>query len=459
MQVMNHTSIQCISLMKNRAVHNLTCIVLALFCTAVCAQAKSVVGDIILHGNVQRAGQQLASDTSIFEGDDITTQRAGGGVLRVGRGRVEIAESTEIEVVRRSPLRIVVKSGTIAFNFPPETPLEIVTPQLEVHPNLADGNLSGVITATPQTEDRVQSRSGNFTVVERQKNGISNHIMPGQVVVAALLPAVMIPGAAAEPISPAPQGPMVGARVAILTAVQPDVRVARAATPNNYARVPVNTPLANGDYVRTLNGRAQVTFDSDRSVITLSEGTTVLIQQRSQANTVTRQITQAIGSLWFSIQRVAGTQTTLSTPTAVAAIRGTEGTQDVPNNTQSTHALNEGIEQVTEVVTSQSVTIRTGQRVTAIRGVGFTPIVALLAAIAQPAVAGGTAVGPPTGVPGGAATATGAAASTVSSVATVAATASTAGLTAAAAAVLPNTVGNNPAPASATTPLNPPGGG
>jgi hypothetical protein len=456
--------------MKNRAVHILTFIALALLCTAVCAQAKStVVGDIILHGNVQRAGTQLASDTSIFEGDTITTDKDSGGVLRIARGRVEIAASSEIQIVRQNPLRIVVKSGTIAFNFPPETPVEIVTPQLEVHPNLADGNLSGVITATPTTEDRVQSRTGNFTVVERQKDGVSNHIIPGQIVVATLLPAVMIPGAAAEPISPAPQGPPGGPAVALLTAVQPDVRVARAATPNNYARAPVNTTLANGDFVRTLNGRAQVTFNVDKSVITLSEGTTVLIQERAMAGTTVRRITQAIGSLWFSIQRVAGTQTTLQTPTAVAAIRGTEGTQDVPNDSQSTHALNEGVEQITELVTSQSVTIRTGQRVTAIRGVGFTPVVALLAAIAQPAIgaggggggggggAGAGAGGAGGGAAGGAATATGAAASTVSSVATVAATATTAGLTAAAAAILPNTVANRATPASDTTPLNPPG--
>jgi hypothetical protein len=361
-----------------------------------------------------------------------------------------------------------VKSGSIAFNFPPDAQVEIVTPQLEVHPKLGDGNLSGVVSATPQTEDRVQSRSGNYTVVEKQKNGGANHIMPGQILVAALMPAVMVPSAAAEPVSPAPQGPLGGPQIAQLTAVSLDVRVARAATPNNFARAPVSTQLAAGDFVRTLNGRAQVTFDSDKSIITLQEGTTILIQQQMQAGTTIRRITQAIGSLWFSIQRVTGTQTTLETPTAVAAIRGTEGTQDVPNNTQSTHALNEGIEQITEVVTSQSVTIRTGQRVTAIRGVGFTPIVALLAAIAQPAVGtggggggGGAGGGAGTGggIAGTAATATGAAASAATTVSTIVSVAALATVPAVASVVLPNQVANTPAPASASTPLNPPGGG
>src|SRR5437762_9985640 len=58
---------------------------------------------------------------------------------------------------------------------------------------------------------------------------------------------------------------------------------------------------------------------------------------------------------------------------------------------QSTHALNEGIEQITEIVTQQSVTITAGQRVTAIRGIGFGPVTSLSAAIPQPAVGVSTA--------------------------------------------------------------------
>ena len=470
MQVMRHVSIPCTSSMKNNLIYKFTLTVLLLITAAVSVEAKAVVGDIILQGTVLRSGQQLPNDTSVFEGDSIRTERASGGVLRVAHGRVEIAESSEVEVVRQNPLKIVVKSGTIAFNFPAETAVEIVTPQLDVHPNLSNGMLSGIVTATPQTEDRVQSRTGNFTVVERQRNGAANHIVTGEVVVAALLPAVHFSTDVADPISPAPQGPIGGAQIATLARTAGDVRVARVATPNNYARVAEgtpNTPLATGDFVRTLNGRATVSFTPpDTSQLTLLEGTTIQIQQQKLANTTTRRVTQAIGNLWFSIQRVTGTQTTLETPTAVAAIRGTEGTQDVPNNTQSTHALNEGIEQITEVVTSTSVTIRTGQRVTAIRGVGFTPIAALLAAITQPVVGtgggggggagGGGAAGG--GVGGAAGAATGATvASTVSTVtSTVFATAAT-GISLATAAIVP-VVTSNTTTASATTPLNPPGG-
>jgi hypothetical protein len=327
--------------------------------------------------------------------------------------------------------------------------------------------LSAVVTASPETEDRVQSRSGDFAILERQKNGKANHILPGQVLVAALIPAVRLSTAALDPISPEPQGPPGGMVIATITALQNDVRVARMATPNNYAKVAQGVGLASGDFVRTLNGRATVTFTPDnQSVLTLQEGTTIQIQQQMQANTVSRRISQAIGNLWFNIQRTTGTQTTLETPTAVAAIRGTQGTQDVPNDTQSTHALNEGIEQVTEVVTSQSVTIRSGQRVTAIRGIGFTPIVALLAAIAQPVVgaggggAGNGAQGQQAGAQG-AETTTGATAATVSTVSTVATVAAVAaGLGALTiAAVVPVIAAKGQPPADGTVPLNPPGGG
>src|SRR5262249_45139773 len=114
------------------------------------------------------------------------------------------------------------------------------------------------------------------------------------------------------------------------------------------------------------------------------------ISERQVSGGVQRTISQFLGNLWFNISKATGAGgTTLQTPTAVAAIRGTTGTQDVPNPDQSTHALQEGLEQITENVTQQSVLLRHGQRVTAIRGVGFTPVVALIGALIQPVIGGG----------------------------------------------------------------------
>src|SRR5438105_8301269 len=99
------TLIPYTSSMKNNLIQKFAATLRALTFTASWAQAKgTIVGDIILLGSVERAGQKLTNDTSIFEGDLIRTQKASGGVLRVAHGRIEIGESSEVEVVRQNPL-------------------------------------------------------------------------------------------------------------------------------------------------------------------------------------------------------------------------------------------------------------------------------------------------------------------------------------------------------------------
>src|SRR5687767_389328 len=123
----------------------LAALALALMLLAPLSEAKStIVGDILLQGTVERSGRKLANDSSVFEGDSIRTQQASQGILRIARGRVEIAESSEVEIVRGNPLKIIVKSGTIGFNFPKDTAVEIITPHLEVRPGLGGESLSGV---------------------------------------------------------------------------------------------------------------------------------------------------------------------------------------------------------------------------------------------------------------------------------------------------------------------------
>ena len=436
---------------------------------AATTSARMPVGDIILRGTVARSGGRIATDSTIFEGDTIRTQKASDGVIRVGKGRIEIAESSEVEIVRQSPLKIVVKSGAIAFNFPKGTNFEIITPQLEIRPRPGETSLSGSVTAEVQKEDRVLSRSGNFTVLEREPNGQTSYIRPEEILVASLV--MPVPLEVATPMAAVPQGPIGGPQIATLTAVNGDVRVGRAATLGTQVRITApGLQLANGDLVRTLQGRAEVTFN-DKSIIKLDLGTVVSIAERPAPGGFLRSISQSIGTLWFNVQRVTGTRTNLSTPTAVAAIRGTTGLQEVPNDTQSTHALEEGIEDITEIVTQQTVTIRDRQRVTAIRGVGFTPVVALLAALTQPAIGagggggGGAAGGGGGGVAGGgagAASSTASAAgistaSTVSTVATVTAVSVTTATTVI-AATAPLLDKEQPR-ASGSLPLDTPGGG
>jgi hypothetical protein len=273
------------------------------------------------------------------------------------------------------------------------------------------------------------------------------------------------------------QGPLGGPVIALIANFSGFVQVSRAATPQNKTRITqLNFQLANGDTVQTLAGQAEIRFN-DASIVTMNPGTIVVVSERQVAGGIQRTISQILGNLWFNITKATGAGgTTLQTPTAVAAIRGTIGTQDVPNPDQSTHALQEGLEQITENVTQQSIVLRPGQRVTAIRGIGFTPVVAIIGALIQPVIGGGgggagggggggggVAGGGVAGGAGGATTAAAGASvasATASSISSLAATFTSIGLSAGAAvatAAIPLAV---PSGTTSTTniPLVPPGG-
>ncbi len=432
------------------------------------AEPGDIVGDIVLLGTVERSGRRLTNDATLFEGDTIRTASSSGGVLRLGGARMEIGQSTYLEIVRAEPLTITLSSGSLAFNFPDEFAFEITTPQLEVRPNPESRAVSGEILAIPEDEDRVESRNGSLSILERQEHGAIRIVNGGEILIASLVPTVSIP--VASPTFAPLQAPT---PIAQFQAVEGDVRLQRV---NTTLTTRVENPgiaLFNGDSVSTLQGRADILF-TDQSLISLDVGTTVTLEEQPQPTGIFRRITQGLGNLFFDIQQVVGTETSLETPTAVAAIRGTEGNQIVPNETQSTHALNEGLEDITERITQQTVTITDGQQVTAIRGVGFTPIVALLALIPRPGIgggggaAGGGAAGGGAGAGAGAGAggaaggaagaAAGAATSTVTSVASVAAAtaATAAGVTA--AVVIPTTSDEPEPEDTATVPLSRPGG-
>jgi hypothetical protein len=410
------------------------------------------VGDIVLVGTVERSGRLMTNDATLFEGDTLRTHGGSGGVLRLGRARVEIGESTALEIVNGQPLRIRVDFGSVAFSFPEGTPFEIVTPQLEVRPDPARGASSGQVIASPGVQDRVRGAEGLLYALERQEFGARRRIRAGEILVASLLTPATIPVASVLPVPQAAQP------VAEFESLEGAVFLQRAATQLN-ATAQLGQPLFDGDTVTTQNGRADIRFTDD-SLITMDVGTVVLIEESEQpGGGILRRLSQTAGSLWFNIQAVIGKQTDLETPTAVAAIRGTEGTQLVPNETQSTHGLDDGVQQITENITQTSVTLNAGEIVTAIRGVGFTPIAALLVAIPRPGVGGGAAGGGGAGAAGGAAgTAAGASTATVSSVASVATATAVAAGAAAATAVVATQAGDEPEVSDPSPPLSLPGG-
>jgi hypothetical protein len=456
--------------MKNKtAILRLGLVLTLLLCSESAFAKGTPIGDLMLIGRVERSGQTLINNTTLFEGDTIRTLANSGGVVRIGRGRLELDENSEVEIVSHQPLKIVVKSGGMLFNFPVGTDFEIVTPQLKVHPTTSTESHSGRVTAQPKKEDRVTSRSGRYSILETEEYGATNTIREGQVLIAALV----------MPALPQAGGRATIANITILDPPNAQVNVARATAPNNWStRATVGLALANGDRVQSLQGNARIEFVSDRSAITLRPGTQVTIQEQMERGGLLRSITQYAGTLWFSIARATqgGTPTRLQTTTAVAAIRGTEGENTDVADVSTTFALTDGEEELTENLTGARVTIRAGQTVTAIRGVGFSAITALIAAIG-PSVggagpggaggaggagggAGGGAAGAGAGAGAGAATTTtttaaASAASTVSSVAS-AVVGAAAGV---AATALPSVVDDAPASPSLPPFLTCPGTG
>jgi hypothetical protein len=198
------------------------------------------IGDIMLSGRVERSGQRLINNTSLFAGDVLRTLENGAGVVRIGRGRLEVSQLSEVEIVSEKPLKIVLKSGRLDFNFPVGTLFEIVTPQLTVTPTKSVDSYSGIVTAEPRKEDRVVSRKGGYSVLEREVGGERNPIEEGQVLIAALV---------APPLPQATPGAI--ASIIILdppTTAQ--VFVGRAANPRNTSiRATLNMGLATGDRV------------------------------------------------------------------------------------------------------------------------------------------------------------------------------------------------------------------
>ncbi len=272
--------------------------VLALSPATLAAATAVPVGDIILLGTIERSGRRLLSDATLFEGDVLRTRTRSGGVMRVGRGRIELGVSTDVAIESAQPLRLLVRAGSIAFNFPAGTDFVIVTPQLEIRPGPDLEAVSGVIAALPEDDqDIVQTRNGLLDVLERQEHGALRRVEGGQLLVASLVPTFSIP--VAEPSFALPQAQT---QIAQFQAVEGDVFLTRFQTTlRNRVDAP-GVPLFSGDEVTTLQGKADVLF-TDQSLITLDVGTTVVIEEQQQPTGILRSISQGLGSLWFTYSR------------------------------------------------------------------------------------------------------------------------------------------------------------
>ena len=77
--------------------------------------------------------------------------------------------------------------------------------------------------------------------------------------------------------------------------------------------------LSKNAKVKTLDGKASIVF-FDQDVLTLQPNTEIILSQLSSNNI---EIDQKSGETWNRVEKLAGREYTVSTPTSVATVRGT----------------------------------------------------------------------------------------------------------------------------------------
>ncbi len=150
-------------------------------------------------------------------------------------------------------------------------------------------------------------------------------------------------------------------------------------------RTPVD--LYDDDKVATDRGRATVVFLGDNSTLTLDVGTNITIQQRPapQGGGLFRKIELFAGDLWFKMTKSSTQYTAMVTPTAVAGLRGTEGTIHVENENDASYQLKDGELEIAQreedgsVKEDANVTyLHKGEKLKAVRGVALATLQALI---------------------------------------------------------------------------------
>ncbi len=129
--------------------------------------------------------------------------------------------------------------------------------------------------------------------------------------------------------------------MATLTLTEGDVKIERDGKLLSAAE---GQRLLDKDRIITANGRAEVQF-TDGTTLRASEDTRVAIAQGPKDGGLLRSIELTLGNLWFKVNKmtqVADARTEFLTPTAIAAVRGTEGEIGVGADGHSQFALATG---------------------------------------------------------------------------------------------------------------------
>ncbi len=136
-----------------------------------------------------------------------------------------------------------------------------------------------------------------------------------------------------------PAGTAFGGALANLEMIQGEVMIhAAGAAPETWQPATANTPLNNGDSVKTANGSCAIVY-SDQATISLQPNTTVTVQEKSDS----QDILLSLGKLGMKVNKEKSTKPfQVVTPTAVGAVRGTEVDFDFNKDGQLTVDLHDG---------------------------------------------------------------------------------------------------------------------
>ncbi len=144
--------------------------------------------------------------------------------------------------------------------------------------------------------------------------------------------------------------------------IQGEVLVAKAATPETWAPITADTPLQSGDSVKTRTGSCVLAY-SDQATFNVEANTTLTVEERADA----QDIKLLLGKIKGKVNHQNATQPfVVTTPAAVATVRGTEvdfGFDDQGQLTVDLHngniqVVNDAAEMKLDLGGKKSVTVK-----------------------------------------------------------------------------------------------------
>ena len=110
-----------------------------------------------------------------------------------------------------------------------------------------------------------------------------------------------------------------------------------------YGAIP-GALLNNGDQVITdINTRAAIRFTDDGSIIRMNPDSELRITAEGERSALRKTINIDVGELWAKVNRREGAEYRIETPTAVAAVKGTEFYVRVGPNGETTIITTDGV--------------------------------------------------------------------------------------------------------------------